>query len=96
MLLNWDRNRMNGPRFLPSGKRFGPYFCSWLEASPAPRPFSISVVRRLTTWSTVMVCQVIPSAVGLAFALLIGLFRQAGSSLTAMAHPAANARSPLY
>jgi hypothetical protein len=35
------------------------------------------------------------SAVGLAFALLIGLFRQAGSSLTAMAHPA-KARSPLY
>ena len=70
--------------------------CSRLEAAPASRPFSISVVRRLTTWSIAMECQVIPSAAGLAFALLIGLFRQAGSSLTAMAHPATKARSPLY
>src|SRR6516165_6411148 len=91
MLLNWARNRTNGPRFLPSGKRFGPYFCSRLEASPASRPFSISVVRRLTTWSTAIVCQVTSSAVGLAFVLLIDLFRQAGSSLTATAHPATKA-----
>jgi len=63
---------MNGPRFLPSGKRLGPYFCSRLEASPASRPFSISVVRRRTTSSTAMACQAMPSAVGLAFAALIG------------------------
>src|SRR6516225_9176178 len=71
MLLNWAMNRMNGPRFLPSGKRFGPYFSSRLEPSPASRPFSVSVVRRLTTWSTAMVCQVIPSAVGLAFGFIV-------------------------
>jgi hypothetical protein len=63
---------MNGPRFLPSGKRLGPYFCRRIEASPASRPFPISVVSRLTTSSTAMACQVIPSAVGLAFAPLIG------------------------
>src|SRR5262249_40770046 len=87
---------MNGPRFLPSCKRLGPYFCSRLEASPASRPFWISVVSRRSTSSTRMACQVIPSAVGLAFALLIGVVRQAGSSLTAMVDLAAEARSPPY
>ena len=26
MLLNCDRNRMNAPRFVPSGNRLDPYF----------------------------------------------------------------------
>ena len=39
MLLNWARNRMNGPRFLPSGRRLGPYFWSRVEASAAVETF---------------------------------------------------------
>src|SRR6516165_6893235 len=97
MLLNWDRNRMNGPRFLPSGKRLGPYFCRRVDASLAARPFPLSVVSRFTTSSTDSACQAIPSAVESAFAVaLIGVFRQAGSLVTAMAHPATEARSPPY
>src|SRR5262249_48237543 len=87
---------MNGPRLLPSGKRLGPYVCSRLEASPASRPFSISVVSRRSTSSAPMACQVTPSAVGSAFALRIGVVRQAGSLLRAMVDLAANARSPPY
>src|SRR5215471_8040712 len=97
MLLNCDRNRMNGPRLLPSGKRLGPYFCRRFAASREARPFPMSVARRFTTSSTATACQVIPSAVESAFAVaLIGVFRQAGSLVAATAHPATKARSPPY
>ena len=63
MLLNWAMNRMNGPRFLPSGRRLGPYFCRRAAASPASRPCSVLVASRLSTSSTVIACQAVPSAV---------------------------------
>src|SRR6266478_3433787 len=78
MLLNCDRNRMNGPRFLPSGSRFGPYFCRRFAASAASKPLPASVVRRFATSSTAIPCQAMASAVGLAFAaVLIGVLREA-------------------
>lgn len=49
MLLNCERNRANGPLFLPSGKRFGPYLkgprrgLGWIET------FSELVASRFTT-----------------------------------------------
>src|ERR1700733_6321317 len=58
MLLNCDRNRMNGPRFVPSGNRLDPYFCSRLATSPASRPFAALVLSRFMTSSVVMACQV--------------------------------------
>src|SRR4029077_2049752 len=78
MLLNCDRNRMNGPRFLPSGSRFGPYFCRRFAASAASKPLPASVLRRFATSSTAIPCQAMASAVGLAFAAgLIGVLRAA-------------------
>src|SRR5262249_889995 len=71
MLLNWDRNRMSGPRFLPSGKRLGPYFCRRLEASPAWRPFPLSVVSRFTTSSTDIECQAATSLAAFTFAAVL-------------------------
>ena len=44
---------MNGPCFLPSGSRLGPYFWRRVEASPTARPFSVLVVSRFSTSSTV-------------------------------------------
>ena len=70
---------MNGPRFLPSGSRFGPYFCRRFAASAASRPFPVSVASRSTTSSTAMACQAVVSAAGFAFTvLLIGVLRRAG------------------
>src|SRR5690349_18338843 len=56
MLLNWASNRMNGPRFFPSGRRFGPYFCSRVAASAASSPFSLLVPSRLTTSAADIAC----------------------------------------
>src|SRR5215470_14241539 len=71
MLLNWDRNRMNGPRFLPSGKRLGPYFCRRVDASLAARPFPTSAVSRFTTSSTDIACQGATSLAAFAFAAVL-------------------------
>src|SRR5262249_31484851 len=57
MLLNWARNRMTGPRFLPSGKRLGPYFCRRLAASVVSRPFPVSMVSRFAASSADIACQ---------------------------------------
>src|SRR5215831_16419655 len=67
MLLNWEMNRMNGPRFLPSGKRLGPYFCKRVEASPVSRPFTMLVSSRLSTSSTAKACQGVGPAADLGF-----------------------------
>src|SRR5262245_25747461 len=67
MLLNWEMNRMNGPRFLPSGKRLGPYFCKLLEASPVSRPLTMLVASRLSTSSTAKACQGVGPAADLGF-----------------------------
>src|SRR4029434_5562544 len=67
MLLSCARKRMNGPRFLPSGSRLGPYFCKRVEASLVSRPFSVLVVRRFSTSSTVMACQAVAEAADLEF-----------------------------
>jgi hypothetical protein len=40
-LLNWRRNRISGPCFLPSGKRSGPYFVKRRAASAASSPFAV-------------------------------------------------------
>src|SRR5579863_7082372 len=56
MLLNWARNRISGPRFLPSGRRFGPCFCSRVAASVASSPFSRLVASCLTTASADIAC----------------------------------------
>ena len=58
---------MNGPRFLPSGKRLGPYFCKRAEASLVSRPFSVLVVRRFSTSLMVMACQAVAPAADLEF-----------------------------
>ena len=57
MLLNCDRNRMNGPRFVPSGNRLDPYLFSRLATSPSSRPLFASVLIRFITSSAVMACQ---------------------------------------
>src|SRR5262245_23415128 len=57
MLLNCAKNLVNGPRFLPSGKRFGPYCWSRAEDSGRLRPFSELVTSRLTTSACDMACQ---------------------------------------
>src|SRR5262249_44058662 len=44
-------------RFLPSGRRFGPYFCSRAEASGGARPCSASVASRSTTSARESACQ---------------------------------------
>src|ERR1700761_9087108 len=65
MLLNCERNLANGPRFLPSGKRLGPYFCNRAAASAGSRPFAESVVSRPTTSSGSIACQATTSLSGL-------------------------------
>ena len=67
MLLNCDRNRMNGPRFVPSGNRLDPYSCSRLATSPASRPFVALVLSCLMTSSAVMACHVDTSLADLTF-----------------------------
>src|SRR5262249_11096918 len=59
---------MNEPRFLPSGKRLGPYFARRLEASPESRPFWRSVLSRFTTSSTGRECQAVASLAVMVFA----------------------------
>src|SRR5262249_19889024 len=56
-LLNWAKNRINGPRFLPSGKRFGPYVFKRFEASTASRPFPATVASCRKTSSRDTACQ---------------------------------------
>src|SRR5215813_15510058 len=67
MLLNWEMNRMNGPRFLPSGRRLGPYLRRRVEASPPSRPFPVLVVSRLSTSSTAKACHGVAPAADLGF-----------------------------
>src|SRR4029077_7251439 len=67
MLLNWEMNRINAPRFLPSGKRLGPYFWRRVDASPTAKPFSVLVVSRFSTSSTVRACQGAAPAVDVEF-----------------------------
>src|SRR5215472_7555809 len=67
MLLNWTKNLVNGPRFLASGKRFGPYFSSRAEASDKLRPRSELVTTRLTTSACDNACQAVTSLTVLAF-----------------------------
>src|SRR5215831_19763659 len=59
MLLSWDRKRCSGPRFLPSGKRLGPYCCKREEASAASSPASLLVSRRFCTSSAVSACHAV-------------------------------------
>src|SRR5262249_19689422 len=63
MLLSWDRKRCSGPRFLPSGRRLGPYCCRREEASAASSPASLLVPRRFCTSSVVRACQAVAAAV---------------------------------
>src|SRR5262245_25444942 len=72
MLLNCDRSRMSGPRFLPSGNRLGPYFCRRFAASDTSRPFPVSVVRRFAASSADIACQA-PSSTVLALAAVLML-----------------------
>jgi hypothetical protein len=60
-------NRINGPRFLPSGKRLGPYFWRRVDASPTARPFSVLVVSRFSTSWTVRACQGTATAIDVEF-----------------------------
>src|SRR5215813_4414488 len=57
MLLNCEKNLVNGPRLRPSGKRLGPYFSSRAEASDGSRPVSELVTSRVTTSACDMACQ---------------------------------------
>src|SRR5262249_44639091 len=83
MLLNWARNRMNGPRFLPSGRRFGPYFRSRAEASTASSPFSSLVASCFTTSSADIACHVAATLSVLSLiATLMALLRWIISSLS--------------
>src|SRR5262249_45057551 len=70
MLLNCDRNRNNGPRFFPSGKRLAPYFCRRFSASAVSRPLRGSVVRRFANSATEIACQATSSALS-AFAPML-------------------------
>src|SRR5215470_8903253 len=62
MLLSWEAKRINGPCFLPSGRRFGPCFWSRVEASPASRPSVTRVASCFTTSSTLRACQAVAAA----------------------------------
>ena len=66
---------MRGPRFLPSGRRFGPYFWSRLEASAELSPLSALVESSFTTSLAVIACQVAPppSKFASAFVLILVL-----------------------
>jgi Polyphosphate kinase 2 (PPK2) len=57
MLLNCAKNRVKGSGFLPSGRRFGPYFSSRAEASDKMRPSSALVPSRSTTSARDIACQ---------------------------------------
>src|SRR5262245_5068253 len=74
---------MNGPRFFPSGRRFGPYFSSRLDASVAPRPFSVLVTSFFTTSSMGIAYQATISLVASAIvgSVMIGLSGQHGARL---------------
>src|SRR5215467_11431264 len=69
---------MNGPRFFPSGKRLGPYFCRRFAASAASRPFPVSVIRRFAASSTDIACQATSSAVVAFAAALMLVLRSFG------------------
>ena len=75
MLLNWANNRINGPRPLPSGKRFGPYFLKRVETSAESRPFPASVASCCKTSSACIACQAMSPLELLAFvaALMLSL-----------------------
>src|SRR5215510_1316296 len=60
---------VNGPRFFPSGRRFGPYFSRRLDASAAPSPFSVLVASFLTTSSTSIAYQ---ATISLAVSAFVG------------------------
>src|SRR5215472_12879810 len=78
MLLNWDRKRMNGPRFRPSGSRLGPNFCSRADASLAASPVSLLVASRSDTSTADIACQGTTSLAVFGFAVvLIGMLRRA-------------------
>src|SRR5262249_17983589 len=64
MLLNWSRKRINGPCFLPSGKRLGPYFARRCDASAGSRPLRELVFSRRTTSSAARACQVVAPVSG--------------------------------
>jgi hypothetical protein len=55
--LNWAKNRINGPRFLPSGKRFSPCVFNRFEASTASRPFAALAASCLKTSSIDIACE---------------------------------------
>src|SRR6516225_4284425 len=80
---------MNGPRFLPSGRRFGPYFRSRAEASAASSPFSPLVASCFTTSSADIACHVAASlSVFALVATLMPALRWVSSSLSRpRAHP---------
>src|SRR5580693_1896279 len=58
MLLNWARNRISGPFFLPCGKRFGPSVLRRSAASAASKPRLGSTRSFFSTSSADMACQV--------------------------------------
>src|SRR5262249_39913304 len=57
---------MNGPRLLPSGRRFGPYFERRCETSLVSKPFLGLVFSRRRISLLVTVCQAGTSLIGLA------------------------------
>src|SRR5215475_491508 len=83
MLLNWARNSINGPRFLPSGRRFGPCFRSRVEASAALSPFWPSVASRFTTSSADIAChtEASPSVFAFVATLMPALHRSLNSKM---------------
>src|SRR5262245_53146323 len=97
MLLNWDRTRMNGPRFLPSGSRLGPNFCSRADASLAASPVSLLVLSRLETSAADIACQLTTSPAVFGFALvLMDVLRRADSPVPGQsARPCRNRRTHL-
>src|SRR5215475_11910491 len=59
---------MNGPCFLPSGRRLAPYFERRCETSLVSKPFWGLVFSRRRTSSVAMACQAGTSLMGLAIA----------------------------
>src|SRR5262245_62769193 len=80
MLLNWEKNLVNGPRFFPAGKRFGPCFWIRVEASDRVRPFSALVTSRSTTSARGIACQAVVSLSVVAFTVLFMLALRYGES----------------
>src|SRR5215468_6073678 len=68
-LLKCAKNFANRLRFLPSGRRFGPYFERRRETSLVSKPFLGSVFSRRKTSSVAIACQVGTSLMGLAIAV---------------------------